>query len=625
MPGQPGQSVSSGHTHEFQGSVADRLRGWAPELALAVLAVAMFLGYLGAMDLWGKREQRAFAESIDTVDHQHWLVAEIQARPRLEKPPLPRWTSALLIELTGHRDQWLLRLPAALSALGMVGLVYGLGRRIGGRSVGLASGLALVSMLSFVVEMRQAGNDGPLALFTTLALYAAWRRLHGGPADEAPGLPADVPGERRWAVVLGAALGLGFLCKGPVALVLVLIAVVPYLLGTGRLKPGARLLVSGWGMLVMLALALSWPVPVALSDPNAVGVWLLEMGQKAGSAGVTHHRKRDVLATEWPGMTAPWTVIALIGLALPFRKGLNLAYRPALWLPWWWAMGNLAMFCLWSVAKPNYYIPCLPGVALLVGAAWVQICQQARLASGVQASRLLQGHWVVLFVAALVGPVVVGQMWPEFLGWSLAAALVLALGVVASAWAWRRGADAGALAPLVAALTTLMLIGYGAITPRLNARNSHRALATTLNRLLPPEAGVVMFYRQLDEGLWYYLRNRQLRPVPGSQPRYNSGFDLLEDYKKGKMVWNEAERTRQSLGLLADWIRQEEHESPYLLIRAEYYDIFAREFPGLVTPLYREPDLDRNELILVRVGAATPAATAPAAVAEGQDAVPQRR
>ena len=143
-------------------------RRWGPEAALAVLAGVMFLGFLGAIDLWGKREQRASAEAIDTIDQDHWLVAQIQGRPRLEKPPLPRWTIATLMRLTGRRDEWMVRLPSALAALGMVGLVYGLGCRLGGRPVGLASGLALTSIVFFITELRQAGNDGPLAFFTTL-------------------------------------------------------------------------------------------------------------------------------------------------------------------------------------------------------------------------------------------------------------------------------------------------------------------------------------------------------------------------------------------------------------------------------------------------------------------------
>ena len=49
---------------------------------MGLLAAVIFLGCLGSVDVWGKREQRASAEVLDTVEHQHWLVAEIQGRPR---------------------------------------------------------------------------------------------------------------------------------------------------------------------------------------------------------------------------------------------------------------------------------------------------------------------------------------------------------------------------------------------------------------------------------------------------------------------------------------------------------------------------------------------------------------
>ena len=88
-------------------------RRW-PEMVLGLLACLIFLGSLGSLELWGKREQRAAAEALDTVDNNHWLVAEIQGRPRLEKPPLPRWTAALLLTVTGRREEWIIRLPGAL-------------------------------------------------------------------------------------------------------------------------------------------------------------------------------------------------------------------------------------------------------------------------------------------------------------------------------------------------------------------------------------------------------------------------------------------------------------------------------------------------------------------------------
>ena len=195
-------------------------RHWWPEILLDMLAGAVFLGCLGSVDLWGKREQRASAEAIDTIEHNHWLVAQIQGRPRLEKPPLPRWSIAGLMMLTGRRDEWMVRLPRCALRAGDSRSIYVLGRRMGGRAVGLGSALVLCSLGFFVGEMRQASNDGPLVLFTTLALYAAWRRFD----DEDEASPAD--GRRPRTVVPGP-VGESGLC-------------VPLRAGTGLLDQGPR-------------------------------------------------------------------------------------------------------------------------------------------------------------------------------------------------------------------------------------------------------------------------------------------------------------------------------------------------------------------------------------------------
>jgi len=594
-------------------------RRWGPEAALAVLAGVMFLGFLGAIDLWGKREQRASAEAIDTIDQDHWLVARIQGRPRLEKPPLPRWTIATLMRLTGRRDEWMVRLPSALAALGMVGLVYGLGSRLGGRPVGLASGLALTSIVFFITELRQAGNDGPLAFFTTLALYAAWRRINPAEAEvgegeeSKPGTappPAVAPaGARGWSFVFYAALGLGFLSKGPIVLILAALALVPYLALIGRLRTGLGCLVDGWGLLLFVALALSWPIPVLLTDPNAARVWYLEMGQKAGTAGISHHRHHEILAAEWVWMTAPWVILASIAVLRPFLPG-GQAERRRLWFPWCWAVLNLLMFCFWSVAKPNYYLPCLPAVALLIGTEWVRMTRAARdpAARTTVARRILQLHWVFLFVAALVAPVVTHQIWPQHLAWAGIVSATVAAGVLLSAWAWRRGADAGALMPLVAAWAVGMLILYGAVGPGYNARRGHRALAATLDRIIPAEMPEIMFFRQIDEGLWFYLRDRSLTPVPGSQPRYNAGADLDEDWKNNRLELDANKRADNVKKILVDWLTRPNRPSSYVLLRTKEYDLFARDLAGLATLVHREHGLYRNELVLLHVAPAGPVA-----------------
>jgi 4-amino-4-deoxy-L-arabinose transferase-like glycosyltransferase len=583
-------------------------RQFGPEALLALLAALVFLGFLGAVDLWGKREQRAAAEAIDTVENGHWLVAQIQGRPRLEKPPLPRWTIAGLMCLSGRRDEAVVRLPSALAALATVALVYALGRRLGGRAVGLASGLALTSMGFFISELRQAGNDGPLAALTTLALYAAWRRLHAEGAEL-----GEQAGARRWAFLFYGALGLGFLTKGPVILLLVGLTIVPYLAAARRLRLGLVRLWDGWGVLLFVALALAWPLPVVLGDPNALRVWQLEMGQKTGILQVAHPAAHTPLAAQWPWMTLPWAILATTAAVLPLLPQ-GRPYRPAIWFPWWWAVGNLVMFCLWRVAKPSYFLPCLPGAALLVGIEWVRLTRAARALEGGQAAlarRVLQLHWVLLFVAAVVAPLVIRDVAPELLGAGALVALAGAVAVPLSAWAWRRGADALALAPLTAAAAVAVLAGYGMLAPRLNPGHSHRALAQTIDRLVPRSARTVMFFKELDEGLWFYLHDHTLIPVPGSLPRYNQALALKEDLGSQSRAAYYQQRLALEQGVLLDWLRRQDRASSYLLIDAADYERYGAAIAPYVTPIHREQGLQRHEQVLLRAQAPTTLARDP--------------
>lgn len=578
------------------------LRRRGPELLLALMASVVFLGFLGSVDLWGKREQRASAEAIDTIDHSRWLVARIQGRPRLEKPPLPRWTIASLMTLTGRRDEWMVRLPSACSALGMVALAYAFGRRIGGRSVGLASGLALCSMVFFITELRQAGNDGPLAFFTTLAIYAAWRRLHDESGALAEDAAAPGVGGRGWNFLLYGAMGLGFLTKGPIVVLVVMLTVVPYLALARRLKWGMRRLADGWGALTFLVLALSWPVPVILSDPKAVQVWMLEMGQKAGTAGIAHTRWRPPLAADWPWMTLPWAIMASVAVVRPWLKQ-GRADRGRTAFVWWWVVGNLVMFCFWAVAKPNYYVPCLPGVAILVGYEWVRMTRMARGDSrdDRRALRILQLHWVLLLIGAVVLPALIYRRLPSALGWGVACSLAMVAGVFLSIARWRRGAEAGVLAPLVGALTMVVAIGYGEIGPGLNARYSHRALAATLDQILPPDVRTIRFFHELDEGLWFYLRDRELVAVPGSQAAYNDALQLSDDLKHNRVEWDWMKRVEAQKKLLLSWIDQPDRDASYLLIREKDYTLFAPALVGRAEPLHREQNVGRNALMLLRL------------------------
>jgi hypothetical protein len=122
-----------------------------------------------------------------------------------------------------------------------------------------------------------------------------------------------------------------------------------------------------------------------------------------------------------------------------------------------------------------------------------------------------------------------------------------------------------------------------------------------------------MFFNQIDEGLWFYLRDIELAPVPGSHPRYNTAYDLAENYRTERLPSEtfsdlEAKRLARDKQLLIEWLDRNDHRTSYVLIRSQVYDRYAHDLASCSTPVIRETGLKRNELTLLRVGGERPTA-----------------
>jgi hypothetical protein len=214
---------------------------------------------------------------------------------------------------------------------------------------------------------------------------------------------------------------------------------------------------------------------------------------------------------------------------------------------------------------------------------------------------------VLFFVAAILAPVVVRswlalEVWP----WCLAISVALSVAVALSAHSWRRGATSISLAPLAAACVIGFVLAYGRIAPQENPKRGHRTLALELSQILPAGSPTVMFFNEIDEGLWFYARGFRLAPVPGSHPRYNTAFDLAHSYLTQRRHSEtlgevEARRLAQEKQALFDWLDRRDRRQPYLLIRGHLYDLFARDLAGRVAPVVRETAMKRNELVLLDV------------------------
>lgn len=347
-----------------------------PLIAAAMLTFGLGLGRTALTDADEAFYAEAGREMLETGD---WLTPHFNYTTRFEKPVLYYWLVATAYSVAGI-DAGTARLPSAAAGVALVLLTYGCGRRwLGHRAAWLAAAMVATSFGYFAVA-RMALPDLPLAAFVCLAVWATFEAVGRSPRREDPGTPREA--RRGWLLVAAASMALGFLVKGPVAVVLVLVAVTPALWCERDRSAGGRTslasLTERWLRVTPVDLGLAGLVFAGLAVP-----WYAEMGRVHGLEYL--HRffvgeNLDRFATAryndprgpWfylpvlAGGFLPWTPLLLAGVpalvaAARTRRLSEVTRRYAAWL-----LLPLAFYSVSIGKQPRYVLPVLPPLALLL-------------------------------------------------------------------------------------------------------------------------------------------------------------------------------------------------------------------------------------------------------------------
>lgn len=162
---------------------------------------------LSIRPLWEPDEARYAEIAREMVSTGDWLAPHLNGVLYFEKPPLQYWISALSIECFGPND-WAPRIPVVIA----IGLCIWSSRKITqliNPSSGSWPSLALLSSLMGFTMSQILTLDALFTAFLMMSLAFFLESEAGGKA-----------GSRLPLMAVWAFLGLAFLTKGPVALVL---------------------------------------------------------------------------------------------------------------------------------------------------------------------------------------------------------------------------------------------------------------------------------------------------------------------------------------------------------------------------------------------------------------------
>ncbi len=325
-------------------------------LLLFICAAILFFANIGAYRQFLRAESNLALGARMMVETNEWLLPHAPHELPLNKPPLHYWLIGLSYKVFGF-NYGAARIPAALCGLGVIVLIYFLGRRLHSESVGLTAAAMLATSYSFWSFTRLAMPD-MLLIFCVSAALVCWILVLN-----------DLTTRPRTLALLGyGAAALGFLAKGPVAIALSLLPVLLDIL-IARDFTKLRRLRPVSGLLVFLF----------IGSPYFLLVYAYDGLEPLRNFFITENLHRftgTVYTTQTPalfevmtffGNFAPWSPLLIVAACalLPWRSFDQTTQR-MLRLLLIWMILPIVLFSFSRFKLDYYLLPGMPPAALIV-------------------------------------------------------------------------------------------------------------------------------------------------------------------------------------------------------------------------------------------------------------------
>ena len=346
-----------------------------PRLIQWGCAVAVLFGLtygIGGHVLLEPDEGRNAEIAREMAETNSFVLPRLNGLPYLDKPALYFATGAVAMKAFGI-NATAARLPSLVFTVLTLAVVVLLGYTMFGSEGAWTAGIAFGASPFTVTYARVVIFDSALTFFVTLscaAFFFASEAVHrsNGNVDEDYGVPLGGP--VAWSVIAWAAIGLGILTKGPVALVLPLLVIGPYAAWRGTL----RTLFEPVGLLTCVAIVLPWVLAIERRIPGFLRyVSVVETGERLFTDRLGRSEPLWYFLPIMLGAAFPWTGVVLAGLR-GLRRGAASSWdRRTVFLSLWIVL-PLLLFTLSQSKRPQYILPLVPAVALLVARMWSRVC-----------------------------------------------------------------------------------------------------------------------------------------------------------------------------------------------------------------------------------------------------------
>lgn len=312
--------------------------------------IFLFMG-IGGYSLKEPDEGRYAEIPREMVQSGDYTVPRLNDVRYFEKPPMLYWTVAASYKIFGV-SQWSFRFPNALAAaLCVFSLFFFVRRWIDDRAAFLGS-LVLLSSFGFFATARIVTTDMMFTFWLFLALmcfYEYYRKKSG-----------------FFVYGFYGAAAVATLTKGPVAPVLLCLAILIFLVTEGNVRFLRNMKIVK-GCLVYLAIAAPWFIIISIREKEFFNFFFIDqhvlrfLSKKHKRTGPVYYFIPVLL-----GGMLPWS------LFIP-RACLTIWRRPECRLLLIWSAIVFAFFSLSGSKLPPYILPIFPTLSILIAVLFHEI------------------------------------------------------------------------------------------------------------------------------------------------------------------------------------------------------------------------------------------------------------
>lgn len=212
-------------------------------LILAFLCIVSFYAWTGSVPLFDV-DEGAFSEATrEMLKSRNYLTTYLNGEPRFDKPILIYWLQLASISFFGI-NEFAFRLPSALASTLWAASIYLFAGRVLDRRAGFIAAAAMIPTLQITMIAKAAIADALLNSMLAISMFSIFLYYKER--------------QQRFVLIAFAAIGLGTLTKGPVAILIPLVVSAIFFISQRETKTWLKAMFNPPGIALFLLIVLPW-------------------------------------------------------------------------------------------------------------------------------------------------------------------------------------------------------------------------------------------------------------------------------------------------------------------------------------------------------------------------------